>query len=168
MHPCFFVYCAATAGVRYGKNVTVRLDAENEVQPDALLRIDERCGGQSRIGVDNFIEGAPELVVEIAVSSAAYDLHEKMRVHRRTGVREYVVWRVHDEQIDWFVLEDGVYTAQTPDATGIFASRVFPGLSVDTTALLAQDLAAVLATLQAGIQTRGHADFCAALEREQR
>jgi Uma2 family endonuclease len=165
---CFFVYCAATPGVRSGENVTVRLDAENEVQPDALLRIDEQCGGQSRIGADNFIEGAPELVVEIAVSSAAYDLHEKMRVYRRTGVREYIVWRVFEEQIDWFVLEDGAYVAQTPDTAGIFTSRVFPGLHLDTAALLAQNLSAVLAALHAGIQTPAHTAFCGELERRQR
>ncbi len=42
--------------------------------------------------------GAPELVVEVAASSASYDLHSTFHVYvyRRNGVREYVVWRVLD------------------------------------------------------------------------
>jgi Uma2 family endonuclease len=49
----------------------VRLDADNQVQPDALLRI--KIAGQSTISDDDYIEGAPELIVEIAASSASYD-----------------------------------------------------------------------------------------------
>jgi Uma2 family endonuclease len=63
-------------------NATIRLDAENEVQPDAALCVAE--GGQTQV-VGNFLHGAPELVVEVAISSASYDLHEKFRVYRRTA-----------------------------------------------------------------------------------
>lgn len=35
----------------------VRLDLDNEPQPDGILRIDETCGGQSRISSDDYIEG---------------------------------------------------------------------------------------------------------------
>ena len=83
-------------------NATVRLDLDNEPQPDALLRIDSAAGGQSRLSTGDCIEGAPELIVEVAASSAAYDLHDKLRAYRRSGVREYVVWRVPDRQLDWF------------------------------------------------------------------
>jgi len=69
------VYCAATPGVDLGDNATVRLDVDNEPQPDALLRLDPSVGGQSRISDDDYVEGAPELIVEIAASSASYDLH---------------------------------------------------------------------------------------------
>jgi len=48
-------------------------------------------GGQSRISEDDYIEGAPELIVEIAASTASYDLHDKLRAYRRNGVREYQV-----------------------------------------------------------------------------
>ena len=95
-------YCASTPGVRAADNATVRLDLDNEPQPDVLLRIEPRAGGQSHVSDDDCLEGAPELIVEIAASSAGYDLHDKLRVYRRNGVREYVVWRVHDRQIDWF------------------------------------------------------------------
>jgi hypothetical protein len=113
---------------QFGGDGSVRLDADNEVQPDALLRIDEACGGQSRVAADGFIEGAPELVVEISGSSASYDLHAKLHVYRRAGVCEYIVWRVYDRALDWFMLEEGRFVAQTPDADGVLHSQSFPGL----------------------------------------
>ncbi len=90
------VYCAATPGIESADNTTVRLDLDNEPQPDALLRIDAELGGHSRISEDDYLEGAPELIVEIASSSASYDLHDKKKVYRRNGVQEYIVWRVGD------------------------------------------------------------------------
>jgi Uma2 family endonuclease len=85
------VYRASTPGVRLADNATVRLDLDNEPQPDALLRLEPAAGGRSRVSEDDYLESAPELVVEIASSSASYDLHEKLRVYRRNGVQEYVV-----------------------------------------------------------------------------
>jgi len=49
----------ATPAVEVGDNATVRLDLENEVQPDALLRLDGSLGGRSRITEDDFLEGPP-------------------------------------------------------------------------------------------------------------
>ena len=158
------VYVAATPGVRGGGDGSVRLDADNEVQPDALLRIDAACGGQSRVAADGFIEGAPELVVEISGSSASYDLHTKMHVYRRAGVREYIVWRVYDRALDWFVLEEGRFVAQTTtDDQGILSSRVFPGLRLPVMAMRDGKLAEVLAAVQQGVQTPEHARFVTAL-----
>jgi Uma2 family endonuclease len=153
------IYVAMTPCVRGGGDGSVRLDADNEVQPDALLRIDERCGGQSRVTGDGFIEGAPELVVEISASTVSYDLHAKLNIYRRAGVQEYVVWRIYDGAIDWFVLDEGRYIAQTPDAQGSYHSRLFPGLILPAPALLAGDLAQVLATVQQGVQTPEHSAF---------
>jgi len=72
------VYCAATPGVKLGDNATVRLDLDNEVQPDALLRLEPAAGGRSRISYDDYVKDAPELIVEIAANSASYDLHDKL------------------------------------------------------------------------------------------
>ena len=157
-------YCASTPGVRAADNATVRLDLDNEPQPDVLLRIEPQAGGQSHVSEDDYLEGAPELIVEIAASSATYDLHDKLRAYRRNGVREYVVWRVHDRQIDWFVLEDDEYRRQEPDAAGLIHSTVFPGLRLLVSALLAGDLATVLAELQRGIGTDEHAAFVKRLQ----
>jgi Uma2 family endonuclease len=149
-------YCAATPGVDLGDNVTVRLDQTNEVQPDALLRLEK---GQSRISADDYIEGAPELVAEIASSSAAIDLHRKLPAYLRSGVLEYLVWRTLDEQLDWFELREGEYVPLEPDEQGILRSRVFPGLWLAVTPLLAGDLALVLAELHKGLAADEHATF---------
>src|SRR6266536_1100721 len=74
-------YCAATPGVDMADNTTVRLDLDNEPQPDALLRLEPEAGGHSRIDEDDYIEGAPELIIEVAASSAAYDLHDKQHAY---------------------------------------------------------------------------------------
>jgi Uma2 family endonuclease len=152
-------YAAATPGAEVGENTTVRLDLDNEVQPDAHLRLLESAGGASHVGAAGYIDGAPELIVEIAISSASYDYHVKRRIYRRNGVREYLIWRVEDGAIEWFTLENGDYVPLVADTTGVIRSRVFPGLWLAADALLAGDLAAVLAALQAGLASPEHADF---------
>jgi Uma2 family endonuclease len=153
------LYCSATAGVELADNTTVRLDLDNEPQPDALLRIDSDLGGQSCVSDDDYIEGAPELIVEIASSSASYDLHDKLKVYRRNGVQEYIVWQVGDRKINWFSLQEGEYIALLPDELGIIRSHIFPGLDLPVAALLAGDLAQVLAEVQKGITTDLHQAF---------
>ena len=152
-------YGAATPGVRAADNATVRLDLDNEPQPDALLRIVPAAGGQARMSSDDYLDGAPELIVEIAASSAAIDLHDKLRAYRRNGVQEYVVWRVLEQQIDWFELSGGEYRRLTANPAGIMESRVFPGLRLAVDAMLQRDLATVLAELQTGLSTPEHARF---------
>ena len=152
-------YCAATVGLDMLDNVTVRLDIDNEVQPDALLRIDEDHGGQSSISSDDYLIGAPELVVEIAASSAAYDLHDKLHVYRRNGVQEYVVRTMYPPAVRWFRLQEGVYETVEPDGEGVIRSSVFPGLYLDVPALLASDMRRVVAAVTHGLQTPEHATF---------
>lgn len=152
-------YKIATPGVRLGDNPTVRLDIDNEPQPDAVLLIDASCGGQSRLSYDGYIEGAPELVVEIAASTASIDLRDKKRVYRRNGVKEYLVWQVMEERFDWFRMQDGEYISVAPDAEGIIRSQVFPGLWLAVKALLAGDMVQVIATLQTGLSCSEHQQF---------
>ena len=156
-------YYVATPGVDLGDNATVRLDADNEPQPDALLRIEREAGGTSVIGAYDYIEGPPELIIEIAGSSASYDLHVKLDVYRRNGVQEYVVWRVYDREIDWFYLDQGQYRRLLADVAGIVRSRVFPGLWLAVPALLNGNLAGALVTLQQGLQSEEHTAFVAQL-----
>jgi Uma2 family endonuclease len=156
-------YEAATPGVEVSGNGTARLDLDNEFQPDALLLIDPARGGQAQISDDDYVTGAPELVAEVAASSVSIDLNTKLNVYRRNGVREYVVWRVLNRALDWFVLRDDQYFRLDPDAEGVVRSEVFPGLWLDTAALLAGDLAAVLARLRQGLASPEHAAFVARL-----
>ncbi len=135
------------------------MDADNEPQPDALLRIEPDVGGNSRIGNDDYVEGAPELIAEIAASSASYDLNAKLNVYRRNGVQEYIVWQMYENRLDWFSLQEGRYVSVQPDETGVIRSSVFPGLWLAVNALREGDLAQVLAVLQQGIQTVDHQTF---------
>jgi Uma2 family endonuclease len=128
-------------------NTTVILDAENTVQPDALLRRLPEHGGLSRVDEAGYLAGAPELVVEVATSSASIDLRDKRRAYCRSGVREYVVWLVAEARLEWFCLEGDEYRPQSPDAEGRFHSRVFPGLRLPVAPLLACDSARVLEAL---------------------
>lgn len=146
-------YAAVTQGVMVCDNTTVRLDADNEPQPDALLRLEDAYGGQSHISDDDYIEGAPELIVEISASSASYDLHDKKEAYCRNGVQEYIVWQVADEKINWFSRKNGEYVTLEPDEAGIIRSRIFPGLNLQVKALLAGKLAEVLVEVRREIAT---------------
>ncbi len=157
-----WVYRAATPGTQCGDNATVRLDLDNEPQPDAFLRILPEHGGQSRT-VGGYVEGAPELVVEISGTSASYDLHDKLNAYRRNGVCEYIVWRVFDREIDWFVLHDGRYERLDPGPDGYLESEVFPGLRLDAAALLEGRLSHVLDVLREGLASPAHEAFGARL-----
>lgn len=157
-------YSALTRGVLCADNATVRLAVDSEPQPDALLRLEPEAGGNSRISADDYVEGAPELVAEIAASRASYDLHDKMEVYRRSGVQEYLVWRVYEDQLDWFALRKGEYVRLTPDESGVISSRVFPGLRLALSALLEGNAAQVVTELQKGLGTSEHAAFIARLE----
>jgi Uma2 family endonuclease len=158
------LYCFATPGVQGGDNATIRLDLENEVQPDALLRLETELGGRSRVTEDHYLEGPPELALEIAASSASYDLHMKLRAYQRSGVEEYIAVQMYERRIDWFRLREGVYQPLQPDAAGILCSEIFPGLCLNTTAFWAGDMVQVLATLQEKLTSPEHAAFVANLQ----
>ena len=135
------------AGTEVCANTTVILDAENTVQPDALLRRLPEHGGLTQVNEAGYLAGPPELMVEVAASSAAIDLRDKRRAYCRNGVREYLVWLVTEARLEWFCLEEDDYRPQLPDAQGVLHSRVFPGLRLPVAPLLAGDTAKVLAPL---------------------
>jgi Uma2 family endonuclease len=158
-------YCIATPGVKAATNSTVRLGPDDVPQPDGLLRITSECGGQAQLDARGYLRGAPELAVEVAASTASLDAREKLTSYRRAGVREYLVWRTEDEAIDWWTLEEDEYRPLPLDADASLRSRVFPGLWLDTAALVARDGAALLAKLQEGLQSPEHAAFVEALKK---
>ncbi|NJK51605.1 MAG: Uma2 family endonuclease [Leptolyngbyaceae cyanobacterium SU_3_3] len=151
------VYWTATPGVSVADNSTTRLDLDNEPQPDALLRIE--VGGSSTISEDGYIEGAPELVVEIATSSAAIDLGAKRNAYRRNGVQEYLVWQTFENRFSWFRLQAEEFILIEPDVDGIIRSSAFPGLWLNVPALLESRMMEVLNGLQAGIADPVHQAF---------
>jgi Uma2 family endonuclease len=152
-------YRIATPGIRAGDNTTLRLARRNRPQPDGYLRISSECGGGARVDDDGYIVGAVELAVEVAASSASYDLHDKLNIYRHNDIREYVVWRVEDGEIDWFVLRDGQYERLALGPDGILRSEVFPGLWLDPAALVRGDMARVDEVVRQGIAAPEHAAF---------
>jgi Uma2 family endonuclease len=159
------VYRTFTPHVRVGDNSTVRLDLDNEPQPDGLLMLERALGGQAVIDDDDYVAGAPELAAEVAASSASFDLHDKLRAYRRNGVREYIVWRVLDRVVDWFVLRQSRYDNLARSAAGFYQSEVFPGLWLDPEALVGGDLPRVHQVLQQGLASAEHAAFVTELSR---
>lgn len=159
-------YEAATPGVIGADNTSVRLDLDNEPQPDGMLFIDPDYGGQVRISDDDYVEGGPELAAEVTSSSVSYDLGDKLQAYRRNAVREYIVWRVLEREIDWFVWCEGNYDRLPLDGQRQYHSHVFSGLWLDVDAMLRGDLARVLAVLQEGIATPEHTAFVDRLQRQ--
>jgi len=152
------LYESATPGVEGFDNTTVILSPNAEVQPDSCLVIDAARGGQTR-EADDWIIGAPELVVEVASSSASYDLHSKLREYERAGVREYVVVLVREPEVKWFVKREAGYEPVAPGEGALLRSEVFPGLWLDPAALLRLDSAALRAALERGLASDEHREF---------
>ena len=162
-------YSVATPGVKHATNSTTRLGPDDVPQPDGLLRIaPEYGGGQARVDAKGYLDGAPELVVEVAASSVSLDVREKLASCRRAGVREYLVWRTEDEAVDWWALEEDEFRLLPAEADGTLRSRVFPGLWLDVRALLAGDGPRVLAKLQEGLQSGEHAAFIAEMQKRRK
>lgn len=154
-----WTYQISTPGVRLGIEPTVRLDQDNTPQPDGVLLIPQSVGGQSRVDEDDYIEGAPELVAEVAASSAAIDLHDKKNAYRRNGVLEYIVWQIFENKLDWFYLQQGEYVSLDVDTKGIVRSQIFPGLWLSVADLLTFNMKQVLSVLQAGLNSPEHDTF---------
>src|SRR5205085_11395120 len=134
----------------------VRLDLDNEPQPDLFMIKTPEKGGQARISEDDYLEGAPELAIEIVGSSRAYDLHQKKGAYRRNGVREYLAWITTEKRILWWELRDGEYHEIQAQSDGLLKSGIFPGLWLDVPALLRRDMRAVLATVRRGCESSEH------------
>jgi Uma2 family endonuclease len=157
-------YAAATPGVEGGDISTLRLGPVDAPQADAYLLVLPANGGTVPIDVDGYIVGGPDLVAEVAASSANIDLHAKLNIYCRYGVREYVVWRVYDQAIDWFVRRAGRYERLPLTAANRYESDVLPGLWLDPAALMAGNMLAVAQVVQQGIATPEHAAFVARLQ----
>lgn len=155
-------YEVATPGVESLDSATHFLGPENEPQPDVCLRILPEYGGQTS-EKDEYIVGAPELIVEIASSSESIDLHAKKADYERFGVKEYLVVALRQRRLVWFVLREERFVEHAPGADGVYRSEVFPGLWLDAAALLAGDKPRVREVLAAGLASPEHAAFVARL-----
>jgi hypothetical protein len=155
------IYQIFTPGTDLGAGSSVRMDLGNEPEPDELLFI---VGGTAWVDEEDYLNGAPELVAEISASTIKLDLGPKFTAYERNGVKEYVVWRVDAGALDWFVLRNGRFERLASEA-GVYKSETFPGLWIDSTALLCGDHARVHEILQQGLNSPEHAAFVAELAR---
>jgi len=153
-------YEAATPGVEGFGNISTILSSDSEPQPDETLVIAPDRGGQTKPGDDDEpLKGAPELIVEVASSSVAYDLHTKYRMYERVGVREYVVVVLREKRVRWFVSDGKEFNELAAGQDGIFRCAVFPGLWLDAEALFRKDPRRLLETLDLGLVSPEHAVF---------
>jgi Uma2 family endonuclease len=158
------VFSAADPCLDSGDNATVWLDEPNDIQPDAFLRIELECGGRSHLsGPRGYVEGPPELIIEVAASSADHDGRQKLAVYERNGVQEYGVWQVREGRFPFWRLMGGHFVAAPADADGVWRSQAFPGLYLDLAALLRGDYRRALAVLQEGLASPEHSTFLARL-----
>lgn len=107
----------------------------------------------------DYIEGAPELIGEISASSASRDLHVKLRMYERVGVKEYLVWKTLEQEFVFHRAQRGKLRPVAQDSDGIFRSQVFPGLWLDPAALIAGDMRRVFDVLREGIASPEHSKF---------
>ncbi len=153
----FGFYMMQTRGVEAGDNASLLLGDESEPQPDLYLRVLPEFGGQSSTTDDDYVAGAPELIVEIALSSRSVDLFAKRADYHRYGVREYFVFVPREETLFWFDLTKNEERPHPSD--GVIRSGEFPGLWLNVAAIVKQDHATALATLQQGLATDDHRQF---------
>jgi Uma2 family endonuclease len=149
-------YWSQTPGVEPGDNCSLLLSDDSEPQPDLYLRVLPEYGGQSKTTPTDYVEGAPELLLEIAISTRSLDLHAKKRVYQRYGVKEYLVAVPLEEKLFWFDLAQNL---DLEPLDGVVKSRQFPGLWLDPAAIWRQDHAAAMAVLNQGLASPEHAAF---------
>lgn len=130
-------YAVDMPDLRDSTDGTVLIRPDTELQPDVFLYWNPPRGHGARLNPNGYITGTPDLIVEVAASSASYDLHDKKETYRIAGVPEYIVWRTVDGVIDWFRLRDGNYQSVEPDEQGTIESSTFPGLRLNLPAMIA-------------------------------
>ena len=113
--------------------VDVRLGVHNVVVPDVLFVRSERL----KIVKSALIEGAPDLVVEVASpTTRGRDIVQKAAAYAEAGVREYWLPDPERREFRMLALVDGIYRDVEP-VEGRYHSTVIDGLSVDPDELFA-------------------------------
>jgi len=136
-------YASKSKDVRHATNSTLRLSPDDVVQPDGLLVKTDTVQFDEK----GYLSGPVEFVAEIEASSASIVAREKLDTYRRSGVKEYLLWRTRDSVIEWWHLEDDDYLLLEPDQAGNIQSREFPGLALNVEPALNLDSAGVLSAL---------------------
>ncbi len=157
LHVWLGYYRSRSSGCQILGNTTWML-LDSSPQPDLALRRLPEAGGLSGNTEDGkYPVGPPELVVEVCRSSRSYDLGPKLALYRRAGVPEYLALLVEERRVEWRVLEGDRYVLLAADRDGFLKSRIFPGLWLDPAALFAEDLPAMIAAVERGLENEKRA-----------
>lgn len=99
-------------------SMTMRLDSQEKGgEPDSCYYLANEPIVRGLAEIDLQVHPPPDIALEVDITSPSLD---KMKLYRAASVPE--VWRYDGAQMQFFVLEDGLYQAST-------YSRSFPNLS---------------------------------------
>lgn len=150
-------YAAFTPGCVSGHNTTTFL-LDDSPQPDVNLRVLAEFGGRSSVE-DKYLEGAPELLIEVCRSSTSYDLNQKLNLYQVAAVPEYLTILLVEREVRGHSLEGTEYRIIPADSDGVHRSRIFPGLWLDGRSLFDGRMDLVLARLNEGLASPEHRVF---------
>jgi Uma2 family endonuclease len=159
----FGIYRAATPGVSAAENTAAILGRDDEPQPDLLLYIKSDYSGRTRVE-DGWLVGPPELIIEVADTTKTKDRVEKLAQYDRAEVAEYVILALRPDLIYAYVRGPVGLQPVAIDRDAVYRSTTFPGVWLDIQALLKDDSAMVIATVQRGLASPEHAEFVARLQ----
>ena len=111
------------------QDITTILSPELQrvVEPDLVVIL----GGRNDIGGLIYVEGVPDIVVEILSSDRSHDLVRKRQIYAEAGVREYWILDPRYDTVTLLELRGGVYAARaTLGAGDTLATPLLPGLAV--------------------------------------
>ena len=111
-------------------------ECENIYQPDIMINCDRSRKKKSKHG--EYIEGAPEFVVEIiSKSTGRYDYHDKKDNYIKYGVKELWLVDLLKDKITTYTSSDETNSIETKYTfSDTIKSAVFPDLSIDFTEIL--------------------------------
>ncbi|MBM3738395.1 MAG: Uma2 family endonuclease [Acidobacteria bacterium] len=134
LHTWMCTYSLKTPGVEAVCNTSCEVSGSMP-QPDSALRILPEYGGRTRTG-RSWIDGPPDLIVEVSDSSVRKDLGPKRALYERSRVSEYITYEVATGRLTWRWLgPGGIYRVLKPEPDGSIRSRIFPGLWLDPKAI---------------------------------
>ena len=111
------------------QDITTILSPELQrvVEPDLVVIL----GGRNDIGGLIYVEGVPDIVVEILSSDRSHDLVRKRQIYTEAGVREYWILDPRHDTVTLLELRGGVYAARATLAAGdTLTTSLLPGLAV--------------------------------------
>lgn len=109
--------------------VDVYFDKYNVLQPDLLFI----RSGRSKIIKKKFIEGAPDLIVEVlSQATSSSDLTMKKDLYIKHGVKEYWIIDPQRSSVVIYQNKEGIYIqAAQKEKTGVLQSIVMNGFQVE-------------------------------------